>query len=302
MAAPYHAGLNDDVRKDVHKKWTDGSIKVAVATIAFGMGIDLPHVRYVLHWSMSKSVEGFYQESGRCGRDSKPSKSIVYYSKDDASKFSFLIKKANEGKAAMARKNGKDFVADDRTLNALRGMVDYCTKLCCRRKFLLNHFGEEIDPNAHCKMACDFCRNPQAVENAMNGCSVSRAVKDVKKQILEMKRKKFDESRSQWDGLHGDYNDDNSDINSHYDEFESFESILNEDLRVRGHDILDHSFNNISGKDVSNKRTSSAKDILSRYEVSYSKYRRNIPFQQPFILNMLFISGKILIQLKGNGI
>jgi superfamily II DNA helicase RecQ len=62
VCAPYHAGLKDCDREDAQRKWTDGVIQIAVATIAFGMGIDLPHVRYVIHWTMARSLEGFYQE------------------------------------------------------------------------------------------------------------------------------------------------------------------------------------------------------------------------------------------------
>jgi superfamily II DNA helicase RecQ len=62
VCAPYHAGLKDSEREDTQRKWCDGEIQIAVATIAFGMGIDLPHVRYVIHWTMARSLEGFYQE------------------------------------------------------------------------------------------------------------------------------------------------------------------------------------------------------------------------------------------------
>jgi ATP-dependent DNA helicase RecQ len=127
-AAPYHAGLKDKDRTRIQQEWTDGIINVAIATVAFGMGIDLAHVRYVLHWSMSKTVEGFYQESGRAGRDGLASKSILYYSKGDATKFAFLIRKNSEKNEA----KGKKSVGDDHSLDALNKMVEFCTISCCR--------------------------------------------------------------------------------------------------------------------------------------------------------------------------
>jgi len=114
-----------------------------VATIAFGMGIDLPHVRYVLHWSMSKTIEGFYQESGRAGRDSKQALSIVYYSKDDASKFLFLIQCNRQ--------------EDDPITESFEKMVEYCTKSCCKRQLVLSHFGEKSIPQKICNKCCDYC-------------------------------------------------------------------------------------------------------------------------------------------------
>jgi superfamily II DNA helicase RecQ len=144
------------------------------------MGIDLAHVRYVIHWSMSKSIEAFYQESGRAGRDGLKAKSILYFSNDEASRFAFLIRKAAEEKEKKAKISIQQ--ADDRNLDNLQKMVDYCMMQCCRRQFLLKHFGEEIEPKIICHKTCDYCINPSNIIKAQEASSVSRAISDVKYQ------------------------------------------------------------------------------------------------------------------------
>lgn len=157
-ALPYHGGMKDTERLGVQEDWMLGRVPIAVATIAFGMGIDLGSVRYVVHWNMSKTVENFYQESGRAGRDGLPSTSLVYFSNEEASRFRYL---------ASLKKKGAE-----RATEALEKMSQYCLRPQCRRKYLLDFFGEaHTEPSSVCQKKCDYCKNPTGVSAAIEASS-----------------------------------------------------------------------------------------------------------------------------------
>ncbi len=145
-AKPYHAGLNKEDR-DLHQDlFIQDKIKVIVATIAFGMGIDKSNVRYVIHWDMPKNIEGYYQETGRAGRDGLKSEAVLFYASGDVMKLRYF---------ARIEGNGPQTEILMRKLNQ---MVQFCSaKTSCRRKFLLNYFDEKY-PDA-CG-SCDVCLNP----------------------------------------------------------------------------------------------------------------------------------------------
>ena len=238
--------MKEKDRKHTQKSWTDGSIKVVVATVAFGMGIDLAHVRYVIHWTLSKSVEGFYQESGRAGRDGLQSKSVLYYSRDDASKLQFIITKSAEAANANGKKNAA--MTAERSMKALNSMIDLCTQRCCRRKFLLGHFGEEIEPNVICKKTCDFCIDPGRMDREMDKKMVSQARRDVKRQ-----QQKFTNAKK-WQGDYGVNSDEHSE-----DEFYDESSL----------GITKYNPSSYDDQSSKNHRSGfkSAKEVLSHYEV-----------------------------------
>ncbi|KAL9151541.1 hypothetical protein ABFS82_11G058500 [Erythranthe guttata] len=157
--AAYHAGLNSKVRSSVLDDWISSKTQVVVATVAFGMGIDRKDVRVVCHFNIPKSMESFYQESGRAGRDQLPSQSLLYYGVDDRKKMEFIL-----GNAASKKSHSSSLEegSSKKSLADFRLMIEYCEESNCRRKKILESFGEEVTASL-CAKSCDSCKHPDKV-------------------------------------------------------------------------------------------------------------------------------------------
>ncbi len=169
-AVAYHAGLDSKLRAERQDQFLNEDVDVIVATIAFGMGIDKPDVRFVIHYNIPKSIENYYQETGRGGRDGMEGKCILYYSHKDVAKLEHFMR----DKPLSEREVGAQLINET---------VSYAESSVCRRKILLHYFGEAYDDSKSCGH-CDNCLNPkEKIEAKDEAVIVLKAIKDLEERF-----------------------------------------------------------------------------------------------------------------------
>ncbi|KAH8370002.1 hypothetical protein KR093_001817 [Drosophila rubida] len=159
-AVAYHAGLKTAERSEVQEAWMRGDKPIICATNSFGMGVDKPSVRFVIHWDVPQNVAAYYQESGRAGRDGLQSYCRLYYGRESVRSIRYLL----QHDAQRSRGRGDRELLAERAQRQFERIVDFCEQTLCRHKLFADYFG---DPAPDCSAQCDVCKRPKQAKKAL---------------------------------------------------------------------------------------------------------------------------------------